>query len=134
MYHYDKAIHRLRKNWWIIDLKSDNFFQETEKMLHLHSNYLGCNQITKFTSSFWNYGGVAMNRQFHNKRQSLTVTNKQAGVGKSLDWPKKSYWSHDQYNRVKVIQRAWKHYRLKYSGQKTDRGHNVTLPPPPRCR
>ena len=32
-----------------------------------------------------------MNQQFHDKRQSLTVTNKQAGVGKLFDWSKKFY-------------------------------------------
>ena len=32
-----------------------------------------------------------MNRQFHNKRQPLTVTDKQAGVGKLFNW------SHIQY-------------------------------------
>ena len=26
----------------------------------VHSNYVGRNQITKFTSNFYNYGGVAM--------------------------------------------------------------------------
>ena len=29
-----------------------------------------------------------MNQQFQNKRQSLTVIDKQAGVGKLLDWSK----------------------------------------------
>ena len=27
-----------------------------------------------------------MNQQFHNKQQSLTITDKQAGVGKIFDW------------------------------------------------
>ena len=34
---------------------------------------------------------VHSNRQFDNKRQSLTVTDKQAGLGKLLDWSKKNY-------------------------------------------
>ena len=38
-----------------------------------------------------------MNRQFHNKRPSLMVTDKQAGVGKLFDGSKKFYWSHVQY-------------------------------------
>ena len=46
---------------------------------------VGCNQITKFTLSFKNQGGVGMTRQFHNQRQSLTVTDKQASVGKLFD-------------------------------------------------
>ena len=29
-----------------------------------------------------------MNRQFHNKRQSLTVTDKYTGIGKLFDWSK----------------------------------------------
>ena len=32
-----------------------------------------------------------MNRQFHNKQESLTVTDKQAGVGKLFDLSKKIY-------------------------------------------
>ena len=44
-----------------------------------------------------------MNRQFHNKRQSLAVTKKQAGVGIITD-SKKFYWSHAQYKiRGKVL-------------------------------
>ena len=31
--NYDKTIHRLRKKWWIIELKSGNYFLETEKTL-----------------------------------------------------------------------------------------------------
>ena len=48
----------------------------------VRSFYVGCNQITKFASNFSKPGGLAMNREFHDKRQSLTVTNKHAGVGK----------------------------------------------------
>ena len=45
-----------------------------------------------------------MNRKFHNKRKSLTVTDKQAGVGKLFDRSKKIYRSHAQYKiRGKVI-------------------------------
>ena len=45
-----------------------------------------------------------MSRQLHNKLQSLTVTDKQAGVGRLFDWSKKFYWSHVQYIiRGKVI-------------------------------
>ena len=45
-----------------------------------------------------------MNRQFHNKRQSLTVIDKQAGEGKLFYKPKKLYWSHVQNKiRGKVI-------------------------------
>ena len=46
-----------------------------------------------------------MNRQFHNKRQSLTVTDKHCGLCKLFDWSKKIYWSHIQYKiRFKVIE------------------------------
>ena len=46
-----------------------------------------------------------MNRQFHNIRQSLTVTGTQAAVGRLFDSSKKTYWSHVQYKiRGKVIQ------------------------------
>ena len=45
-----------------------------------------------------------MNRQFHNKRQSLTVNNKQAGVGKLFDLSNTFYGSHVQYKiRGKAI-------------------------------
>ena len=45
-----------------------------------------------------------MNRQLHNKRQSFTVTDKQASVDKLFDRSKKFYWSHVQYKiRGKVI-------------------------------
>ena len=48
-----------------------------------------------------------MIRQFHNKLQSLTVTDKQAGVGKLLDWSKNFYWSHAPYKiRGKVSKNA----------------------------
>ena len=47
-----------------------------------------------------------MNRQFHKKRQSLKVTDKQAGVGKLFGKSKKKKkknWSHAQYKiRAKV--------------------------------
>ena len=44
-----------------------------------------------------------MNRQFHKKRQSLKVTDKQAGVGKFSANQKKKNWSHAQYKiRAKV--------------------------------
>ena len=46
-----------------------------------------------------------MNQQFHNKHQTLTVTNKQAGVGQLFDWSKNFYSSHAEYKiREKVIQ------------------------------
>ena len=38
-----------------------------------------------------------MNQQFHNKRQSLTATDKQAGVGRLFDRSKQIYWLHVQY-------------------------------------
>ena len=38
-----------------------------------------------------------MNREFHNQRQSLVVTDKQASVGNLFDLSKKLYWSHVQY-------------------------------------
>ena len=53
--------------------------QRQKKCYTVHRNYLGCNQITKFDCD------VVMNRQFHNKRFSMTVTDKQAGVGKLFD-------------------------------------------------
>ena len=37
-----------------------------------------------------------MNPEFHNKWQSLTVTDKHAGVTKLLIWLKKFYWSYVQ--------------------------------------
>ena len=45
-----------------------------------------------------------MNRQFHKKRQSMKVTDKQAGVGKLFGKSKKKKnWSHAQYKiRAKV--------------------------------
>ena len=45
-----------------------------------------------------------MNRQFHKKRQSLKVTDKQAGVGKLFGKSKKKKkWSYAQYKiRAKV--------------------------------
>ena len=46
-----------------------------------------------------------MNRQFHNKRQSLTVTDKQADVDKVFDLSEIFYWAHVQYKiREKVIE------------------------------
>ena len=45
-----------------------------------------------------------MNRQFHNKRQSLTVTDKQANMGNYSTDQKKFNWPHVQYKiREKVI-------------------------------
>ena len=46
-----------------------------------------------------------MNRQFHNKRQSLTVIGKQAGVGKLFDWSIKFYWLHVQH---KIRRKGWR--------------------------
>ena len=46
-----------------------------------------------------------MNWQFHNKRQSLTITDKQDGVAKSFDWSKKFYWSHVQ---IKLEEKSYK--------------------------
>ena len=37
-----------------------------------------------------------MNRQFHNKRQSLTVTDKYTGIGKLFDWSKN--FTGDMFN------------------------------------
>ena len=55
-----------------------------------------------------------MNQQFRNKRQSFTVTDKQAGVGKSYKMSFKAL-------QVEI--------HLKYSGQKTDReGQCAPLP------
>ena len=63
-----------------------------------------------------------MNRQFRNERPSLTVADKQAGVGKLFDW------SHVQYKtRGKDLQNE---SRLKYSGQKSDRGGGYIVPIP----
>ena len=59
--------------------------QRQKKCYIVHRNYLDCNEITKFDCD------VAMNWQFHNKRSSLTVTDKQAGVGKLFDWSKNVY-------------------------------------------
>ena len=38
-----------------------------------------------------------MNQEFHNQRQSLVVTDKQASVGNLFELSKKLYWSHVQY-------------------------------------
>ena len=38
-----------------------------------------------------------MNQEFHNQRQSLVVTDKEASVGNLFDLSKKFYWSHVQY-------------------------------------
>ena len=56
-----------------------------KKCCIVHINHLGCNQITKFISNFQDYRDVAMNRQFHDKRQSLTFTNKEVAVGKLFE-------------------------------------------------
>ena len=74
-----------------------------------------------------------MNQRFHNKRQWLTVTDKQAGVGKLVSWSKKFYWSHVQDKiRGKVIKWASNLCRLKYSGQKLTRGQ--CAPPADRAK
>ena len=71
-----------------------------------------------------------MNRQFHNKRQSLTVIDKQTGMDRLFDWSKKIYWSHVQHKiKVKVI---WNEFQsstgLNTAAKKPDRGR--TMPPP----
>ena len=68
-----------------------------KKCCIVHSNHLGCNQITKFISNFQDYRDVAMNWQFHDKRQSWAFTNKEVAVGKLFEWSKKIFWSHAQY-------------------------------------
>ena len=41
-----------------------------------------------------------MNRQFYQQQQSLTVTDKQAGLCKLFDWSKIFYWSHVQHKVI----------------------------------
>ena len=45
---------------------------------------VGCDQNNQIYIQFLKLD-LAMNRDFHNKRQSLTVTHKQAGVDKLFD-------------------------------------------------
>ena len=73
-----------------------------------------------------------MNWQFHNKRQSLMVTNKHAGVGKLFDWSKKFDWSHVQYKiRGKSYKMSLTALPVKNTAVKKPTGrHNV--PPIPR--
>ena len=73
-----------------------------------------------------------MNRQFHKKRQSLKVTDKQAGVGKLFGKSKKNKKKTGHMLNIKLEQK-WKKkkwvsklYLLKYSVQKTDmRGGHI---------
>ena len=60
-----------------------------------------------------------MNRQFHNKKQSLTVTDKQAGVGRLFDWSK-NLTGHmsNVILEEKYYKMSFKALPLKYSGQK----------------
>ena len=52
----------LRQSHSLVEVKMVNYWAEISKLLPrdkikfctVHSNYLGCNQITKFTSNFWN--------------------------------------------------------------------------------
>ena len=47
-----------------------------------------------------------MNRQFYNKRQTLTVINEQAGLGKLFDWSKKKFTGH-MFN-IKLKEKSYK--------------------------
>ena len=65
-----------------------------------------------------------MNRQFHNMRQSLMFTDKQAGVA-DYSTNQKNFTGH-MFN-IKLEEKSYK--MLQYSGQKTDRGAQCALLP-----
>ena len=68
-----------------------------------------------------------MNRQFHKKRQSLKVTDKQAGVGKLFGKSKKKKkknWSHAQYKiRAKVKKKKMSFKALPFKIQCSKNRH-----------
>ena len=72
-----------------------------------------------------------MNRQCHNKWQSLTVTDKQAGVSKLFDWSKK--FTGHMFN-IKLEEKSYKMsfkalpVEIQQSKNRQE-GHNM---PPPR--
>ena len=57
-----KFVCNIRQSHSLVEVKMVNYWAEISKLLPrdnikfctVHSNYLGCNQITKFTSNFWN--------------------------------------------------------------------------------
>ena len=73
---------------------------------------------------------LAMNRQFYNKRQSLTVTCKQAGLGKLFDWSKNfpGYMFNIKLEK-KSYKMSFKALPVKIQRSK-NKGHNVggTIP------
>ena len=72
-----------------------------------------------------------MNRQFHNKRQSLMVTDKHAG--KLFDWSKKKFTDH-MFNiklEEKSYKMSFKALPLKIQRSKNRQGGGGTLSPPP---
>ena len=71
-----------------------------------------------------------MNRQFHNKGQSLTITDKQAGVDKLFDGSKIYYWSHINLEE-KSHKMSFKALSVKLQqSKKTDREGMAQCAPP----
>ena len=95
--HYDEKIPQLRKKWWMIELKSANYFLEKHKMLYYTRELSRLQSNNQIYFQFLKLRRCSNESTIPSKRQSLTATNKQVSLAKLFTSSKKVYWSHAQY-------------------------------------